>query len=79
MNSGHYKSVAPRYRQLVDDITNDIRDGVLLPGQKLPSTKELCDQYSVSATVINQAVLVLESRNLIEGVPGVGRFVKAAK
>lgn len=79
MNSGNYKSVAPRYRQLVEDITNDINAGVLLPGAKLPSTAELCTQYGVSATVINQAVLVLDSQGLIEGVPGVGRFIKAAK
>lgn len=69
----------PRYRQLVADITGGIDSGDLKPGDRIPSTAELCSQYGVSATVVNQAVLVLESRDLIEGVPGVGRFIKAAK
>jgi GntR family transcriptional regulator len=68
---------SPKYRQLVDQITFDITGGFLNVGDKLPSTTELCGTYQVSATVVNQAVLVLESRGLIEGVPGVGRFVKA--
>jgi GntR family transcriptional regulator len=64
---------------MVQDISDDIASGVLKAGDKLPSTVELREQYKVSATVVNQAVLVLESRDLIEGVPGVGRFVKAPK
>lgn len=73
------KSWAPKYRALIEEIEEAIADGILVPGEKLPSTAEMCDKYEVSATVINQAVLVLESRGLIEGVPGVGRFVKAQK
>lgn len=69
----------PKYRTMVQDISDDIAGGVLKAGDKLPSTIELREQYKVSATVVNQAVLVLESRGLIEGVPGVGRFVKAPK
>lgn len=69
----------PKYRTMVQDISDDIASGILKAGDKLPSTVELREQYKVSATVVNQAVLVLESRDLIEGVPGVGRFVKAPK
>jgi GntR family transcriptional regulator len=67
---------APKYREMVQKITDDITAGVLASGARIPSTAELCVEYKVSATVVNQAVLVLESRGLIEGVPGVGRFVK---
>jgi DNA-binding GntR family transcriptional regulator len=67
---------SPRYREMVQKITDDIATGVLTSGSKIPSTAELRVAYGVSATVVNQAVLVLESRGLIEGVPGVGRFVK---
>lgn len=69
----------PKYRTLVQDITDGIANGTFPPGERIPSTAELCASYKVSATVVNQAVLVLESRGLIEGVPGVGRFVKAPK
>jgi GntR family transcriptional regulator len=67
----------PKYRQMADQISRDITAGFLNVGDKLPSTTELRETYQVSATVVNQAVLVLESRGIIEGVPGVGRFVKA--
>lgn len=67
---------APKYREMVQKITDDITNGVLTSGAQIPSTSELCVEYGVSATVVNQAVLVLESRGLIEGVPGVGRFVR---
>lgn len=69
----------PRYRELVKDVEDAIRNGSMQPGDRLRSTAELCSDYAVSATVVNQAVIVLESRGLIEGVPGVGRFIKAAK
>jgi DNA-binding GntR family transcriptional regulator len=74
-----YVPPRPRYREMLENITRDIESGALMPGDRLPSTAELCGQYGVSATVVNQAVLVLDSQGLIEGVPGVGRFVKAPK
>lgn len=67
----------PKYRKIVQDVIDDVTSGVLAPGAQLPSTVELRQHYNVSATVVNQAVLVLESRGIIEGIPGVGRFVKA--
>ncbi|MBB5871253.1 GntR family transcriptional regulator [Allocatelliglobosispora scoriae] len=67
---------SPKYRQLVADIREKISSGELAAGAQIPSTAELCSQYSVSATVVNQAVLILDAEGLIEGVPGVGRFVK---
>lgn len=67
--------VGPRYRQVIADITAQIEDGILKPGDQLPSTIELCNQYEVSPTVINQAVLILGAQGLIEGAPGIGRFV----
>lgn len=66
----------PKYRQLVADIREKIASGELAAGAQIPSTAELCAQYGVSATVVNQAVLILAADGLIEGVAGVGRFVR---
>lgn len=71
----NFSGARPKYRMVVDVIADDIADGNLPPGAKLPSTVELCERFSCSATVINQAILVLTGSGLIEGVPGVGRFV----
>lgn len=49
----------PKYRLIVDTIRDEISDGNLKPGDRLQSTVELCAEFGCSATVVNQAVLVL--------------------
>lgn len=71
----HFAGARPKYRVIVETIKDEIADGHLKPGDKLQSTVELCEEFSCSATVVNQAVLVLTGAGIIEGVPGVGRFV----
>lgn len=66
----------PKYRQIINDIKGKIESGELVVGDNIGSTRDLCLRYEVSGTAINQATLVLESMGLIEGVAGVGRFVK---
>ena len=66
----------PKYRQIVNDIEAQIESGALKSGDQIASTKELQIHYGVSGTAINQATIVLEAKGLIEGVAGVGRFVK---
>ncbi|MEU7995470.1 GntR family transcriptional regulator [Micromonospora sp. NPDC049060] len=52
-----------------------IQSGELSPGDKLPSTSELCRQHDVSAIVVRQASNALKVEGLVEGVGGVGVFV----
>lgn len=63
------------YQRIAGDIRRQIRSGVIKPGQKLPSTRELCQQYEVSTTVVRMAVLVLRSEGLVVGISGKGVFV----
>lgn len=67
--------MGPKYRQIVADIMDLVDKGSLKPGDKIPSSRVLCQQYGVSQTVVNQAVLVLEARGYVIGRPGLGRFV----
>lgn len=46
------------------------------PTGKLPAASELCAEFGVSATVIRGAVNYLKATGVLEGVPGVGVFVK---
>ena len=48
----------------------------LLPGTKLPTETELCQQFGVSRTSIREALRMLSSRGLISVVKGKGIFVK---
>jgi GntR family transcriptional regulator len=52
-----------------------ISRGILKPGDRLPSTREFCEQYDVSVTVVRMAILVLRSEGKVVGVPGKGVYV----
>jgi DNA-binding GntR family transcriptional regulator len=65
----------PAYRRVADEISEKIRSGQLKPGDRLPSTRQLQEQYEVSEMVIRQAMMILRERRLVEGVAGVGVFV----
>ena len=51
--------------------------GVLQPGQKLPSERELGMSYRVSRTVVREALSGLAERGFIAIYPGRGSFVRA--
>ncbi|MEU8313988.1 winged helix-turn-helix domain-containing protein [Micromonospora sp. NPDC049033] len=65
----------PKWAQLADHIREQIASGQLAPGDKLPSTAQLRAEHGVSAGVVRQAVLVLQTQGLVEGVHGLGVFV----
>jgi GntR family transcriptional regulator of arabinose operon len=67
-----------RKRQLVEAwIRSRIDDGALMPGEKLPSESQLCDQFGVSRNVVRQAIANLAREGLVESTRGVGTFCKA--
>ncbi|XXG07211.1 winged helix-turn-helix domain-containing protein [Micromonospora sp. SH-82] len=65
----------PKWERLADHLRAQIESGELASGDKLPSTKELCEQHDVSAITVRQAIFKLRNDGLIEGVQGVGVFV----
>ncbi|MEV4386921.1 winged helix-turn-helix domain-containing protein [Micromonospora sp. NPDC049580] len=65
----------PKWAQLADQIREQIASGELAPGDKLPSTAQLRAEHGVSAGVVRQAILVLQTQGLVEGVHGLGVFV----
>nr|MDT0657216.1 winged helix-turn-helix domain-containing protein [Micromonospora sp. DSM 115978] len=67
--------VKPKWEQLADHIRTQIESGELTPGDQLPSTIQLRQQHSVSATVVRQAILVLQTQGWVQGVHGLGVFV----
>lgn len=71
---GRY-DVQVMYQRIAADIRAQVAAGSLRSGDKLPSTRELCDQYGVSVTVVRQAVLVLSTEGLVTGISGKGVYV----
>lgn len=56
-------------------IEKNIREGVFKPGHKLPSVRELKEQYQTSTSTIQNGYEYLIIRGLVESVPKSGYFV----
>ncbi|MEO3742542.1 winged helix-turn-helix domain-containing protein [Plantactinospora sp. B5E13] len=69
-------SATPFYQRIANDIRERIRSGELKPGDKLPSTSELCAQHNVSTQVIRSVMLTLRAEGLVEGHQGRGVYVR---
>lgn len=68
-----------KWQALAEHIRNQITSGELKPGERLPSTAELCAEHGVSAIVVRNAMLTLKAEGFVQGVPGVGVFVAEAE
>ena len=63
-------------------LRRDLSEGVFRPGDRLPSESELTREYSVSRTVVREAIAILRADGLVEARKGAGVFaveVKPAK
>ncbi|MFB8777105.1 GntR family transcriptional regulator [Streptomyces broussonetiae] len=67
----------PRYVQIADEIVQQIRAGVLKPGDMVPSESELVDRYGVSGGTIRKAMVEVRASGLVETRHGKGSMVKA--
>jgi GntR family transcriptional regulator / MocR family aminotransferase len=70
-----HKGGGPRYEQLANWIERLIRERNVLPGERLPTVRELSRTLNVSATTVTSAFLLLEKRKIISAEVGRGTFV----
>jgi DNA-binding FadR family transcriptional regulator len=70
--------VTKLYQQIARAIASAIADGRYACGDRLPSERELADEYSVSRPTIRDAMIALEFQGLVEARPGSGVYVAAA-
>lgn len=69
------RSSTPIYQQLVQEIKEHILKGLLQPGDKLPSVRELSAQLTINPNTIQKAYQELERQNVTETLRGKGTFV----
>jgi len=72
---GRTRRATSKTEVVIQDIAGQIERGELKPGDRLPSARELCQRYRVSAIVVRRAVGWLKAAGLVVGVAGVGVFV----
>lgn len=65
----------PLYSQIYNRLVEQINSGVYPPGSKLPSEKELANEYGVSRITSKKAMDTLAVNGYISRTPGRGTFV----
>ena len=70
-----YRDARPIYTQIVDNFRSQIASGILQPGDKLPSVRELAAKLSINPNTIQRAYRELEVGGVIQTIPGKGCFV----
>jgi DNA-binding FadR family transcriptional regulator len=64
-----------RYEQIAQRLADDIRAGVLAPGERLPSERELARTFEVSRASVREALASLQLQGVVETRHGAGTFV----
>src|SRR4051794_32954921 len=66
-----------RYEQIAERLAGDIRAGVLGPGERLPSERDLARTLEVSRASVREAIAALQVQGVVETRKGAGTFVAA--
>ena len=65
----------PIYRQLRDRVVAMILDGVLKPGEALPSVRQVAADFQINPITVSKSYQELVDENLVEKRRGLGMFV----
>lgn len=68
---------APVYRQIVEAIRHQVATGVLIPGERLPTVRELAGELKVDRNTALKAYRVLHREGVLSLQHGRGTFVRA--
>ena len=74
----NFKPVATRkiYQYILEQFVEMVRTGVIKPGDKIPSERELAQSFHVSRPSVREALRVLEDIGIIEIQSGGGAYLK---
>jgi len=64
-----------RYEQIAERLADDIRAGALVPGERLPSERDLARTLEVSRASVREALASLALQGVVETRHGAGTFV----
>ena len=68
---------APIFTQIAERLADDIAEGVLAEGDRVPSTNELAAFYRINPATAAKGINVLTDEGLVEKRRGIGMFVAA--
>ncbi|WP_442481256.1 GntR family transcriptional regulator [Aeoliella sp. SH292] len=67
----------PVYEQIVRQVMFAIADGVVAPGDLLPSVRELARELAINPNTVARAYRDLQSQGVVEFASGIGLAVKS--
>lgn len=65
----------PIYEQLVRQVKYAVAEGVVVPGQMIPSVRDLARQLAINPNTVQRAYQQLQSEEIIESLRGRGMAV----
>lgn len=69
------RSGVPTYLQLVQQVRQAVRLGILRPGDQLPTVKEVVGSLAINPNTVLRAYRELDVEGLVEARRGVGTFI----
>jgi GntR family transcriptional regulator len=69
-------SGVPLYLQLVHQVKRALRLGFLVPGDQLPTMREVVSRIAINPNTVFKAYRELELEGLVSSRPGIGTFVE---
>lgn len=73
------RNAPSKYRALLDALQRDVHTGLLQPGERLPTQRELAKRLGLAIGTVSRAYAVAERRGLVAGEVGRGTFVRGAE
>jgi GntR family transcriptional regulator len=71
------KSFVPFYRQIVDMVLSGVASSNLLPGERLPTIRDLAVKLEVNPNTVVKAYSQLQFMGVLDMQQGTGAFIRA--
>ena len=75
MTAIEWSDGAPIYRQLKDRVVAMLLDGILKPGDALPSVRQVAAEYQLNPITVSRAYQELADEAIVEKRRGLGMYV----
>lgn len=70
------RSSQPIYEQIINQVKENIMKGIMLPGDQLPSIRQLSSIVLANPNTVSKAYQELERTGVIETIRGKGTFIR---
>ncbi len=70
-----FKNIKGIFLQIADNISEKVMEGKYLPGEKIPSVRDLASEIGVNPNTVMRTYSELQSRGIIDNRRGIGYYV----